>query len=86
MAFTLIDKLKAHKSCLKVCNKEEFGNMEFKNTSCMDKLEAWELKEGVVDLSPEKLGSKMLVYEEHGEILRCRDAQFFQRSRVDWIE
>ena len=85
-SYVLMEKIKAIKNLLKTWNKEVFGRVEENKKSALAKVVAWDAIESERPLSPEELGTRMIVLEDFKKWSLLEETSWRQKSREIWLK
>ncbi|RVW90110.1 Transposon TX1 uncharacterized 149 kDa protein [Vitis vinifera] len=84
-SFTLSEKLKALKACLKVWNREVFGNVNARKESALKQMMLWDAIEGDRVLNTEEQNSRKKALEEYEKWVIMEEIAWRQKSRELWL-
>ncbi|RVW96305.1 Transposon TX1 uncharacterized 149 kDa protein [Vitis vinifera] len=84
-SFTLSEKLKALKACLKVWNREVFGNVNARKESALKQMMLWDAIEGDRVLNTEEQNSRKKALEEYEKWVIMEETAWRQKSRELWL-
>jgi len=82
----LKEKLKVLKGDLKRWNKEVFGNMNFQIEILIERVKSFNVLAKERILSLEEVSERNQVIAELWTLLKRRNSQIIQRSRVNWMK
>ena len=84
-SFTLSEKLKALKACLKIWNREVFGNVTARKDSTLKQMMSWDSIEGDRVLSAEEQTLRKQALEEYKKWVIMEETSWRQKSIELWL-
>lgn len=85
-SFVFAKKLKALKECLKVWNREVFGNVKESKDRVLDLIHFIDEKEGAVGLSEVDKCNRIEAKAEFARLARLEEISWRQNSRATWLK
>ena len=84
-SFTLYEKLKALKACLKIWNREVFGDVTTRKNSSLKHMVFWDSIEGDKVFSVEEQSLRKQALEEYMKWVIMEETSWRQKSRELWL-